>query len=363
METERLRVIVVMGGRSAEHDVSLDSGHRVAEGLTEAGHEVGAVVIGRNGRWHLGDDASTEVTAVSASIEALVDRAGAAGDEGLPLGRAVAALSRLGADVVFVALHGEFGEDGTIQGMLDLAGLPYTGAGVLGSSLAMDKVRSRWIFEHHGLLVPCGTALSAEEWRLAPDAVAARVGRRLPPPPWFVKPADRGSSVGVTVVARAADLDAAVEAALDFSDWVLVEELVEGDEVTCGVLDRLDGGDPEALPVTEILPREDEFFDYHAKYTPGATEEITPARLPDRVQESMRDAAVRAHLLLRVRGMSRTDAIVRDGVPYLLEVNTIPGMTGTSLLPQGAAAAGISFPELLDRIARLGIRQSRRRQR
>lgn len=328
MPAEPLRILVAMGGPSAEHDVSIDSGRRVLEGLREAGHTARPLRIDRQGGWHL-DDRRFEV------------------------GAALERLCSDPPDVVFLALHGEFGEDGTVQGLLEVAGLPYTGSGVLGSALAMDKVRSRWIFQQHGIEVPRGAEFSGARWRQARDGTIGELEATLPPPPWFVKPTDRGSSVGSSVVRGTGDLYDAAEEALRFSEWVLVEEYVEGDEVTCGVVDRFGDGSPEAFPVTEIVPRQDDFFDYHAKYTPGATAEITPARLPEPVLRRIQQVSLRVHSLLHLRGMSRTDAIVRRGAPCVLEVNTIPGLTQTSLLPQGAAAAGISFPELVDRVARL----------
>lgn len=356
MSSRSLHVLVLMGGPSSEHEVSLDSGRRVVEGLRGTAHRVRPVVVGRGGRWRL------DVMPEAAGSE-VGSGDGATGGEtlGISVGEALARLRSASPDVVFLALHGEFGEDGTIQALLDAAELPYTGSGILGSALAMDKVRSRWIFQHHGIRVPAGKSLSAAAWHDDRHAVTQAVARALPPPPWFVKPADRGSSVGISVAAETKGLGDAVDDALRYSDWVLVEEYVAGDEVTCGVLDDPDGGPAEALPPTQIIPREDEFFDYHAKYTPGATDEITPARVADAVGDQIRRTALGVHDLLHLEGMSRTDMIVRNGIPHVLEANTIPGLTDTSLLPQAAAAAGISFSDLLDRLVRHAVRRGPRR--
>ena len=348
----KLRVVVLMGGQSPEHDISLSTGRQVVAALDRSLYEVKAAVIGRDGRWLVPPGYTGEVP--------LSGSTGARAGDPLPLAEGLQALLRDGPDIAFLALHGPFGEDGTIQGLLEVAGIPYTGSGVLGSALAMDKEASRWLLERHGLPVPRTARVTARQWRLERDAALEGVVHALPPPPWFAKPPDQGSSVGIRRVGKAEELPAAIEEALRWSDRALVEELVEGDEVTCAVLGGLAGA-PEALPPTQIIPREDAFFDFHAKYTPGATEEVTPARLPSDVIRRIQVTAARVHQILFLSGMSRTDMIVRAGIPVVLEVNTIPGMTETSLLPQAAAAAGISFPEVLDRILRLALEGSRRR--
>ncbi len=253
-------------------------------------------------------------------------------------------------DSAFVNLHGRFGEDGTIQGLLDLLGIPYQCSGVLGSALAANKLASKRIYAQAGLPVP--------------PYVVVRKGDRSGPADWLrqlgdlkgpvvVKPVSGGSSIGMTIVSNTADLKPAVEAAWAYDDTVLLETYIKGVELTGGVI----GNDTvEPLPVVEIIPGETHlFFDYEAKYTPGATREICPAEIDETLAATVRDYACRAHKALFCKGYSRTDMIAGDDDVFVLETNTIPGMVPTSLLPLAAAAAGISFAGLLDRLIELSL--------
>jgi D-alanine-D-alanine ligase len=309
------RVAVVMGGRSSEHEVSLRSGQQVLAAL-EGQHPL-PVVISREGRW--------TVDGVS-----------------LPVGQAVDRL-RHEIDVVFLALHGAFGEDGTIQGLFEMVGLAYTGSDVLGSALAMDKVRTKLVYRASGLPTPDFVAMTPTTSRAEARAEAER---RLGFPS-VVKVARSGSSTGVKFAKNPAELEAIVDEFMGSTELVLVERFVRGRELTCGVLDHVDG--PRALPPTEIVPTEGfAFFDYVAKYTPGATQEITPARFDAETTQEIQRLAVEAHRALGCRDMSRTDMIIGDdGCVMLIETNTIPGFTAQSLLPQAAEAAGMSFPALV----------------
>ena len=260
-----------------------------------------------------------------------------------------AALDRLArdVDVVFVALHGPYGEDGTVQGLLESFGIAYTGSGVAASSLAMDKLRTKLMYRASSLPTPDFAVVrdSADTATVAAglDDAAAHLGL-----PMVVKPNANGSSVWVSFPADFGALARAVETIGKTGEVVLLERLVEGQELTCGVLDARGG--PEALPVTEIVPgRGYDFFDYAAKYTPGATEEITPALIPEALRKMVQSHAVKAHQVLGCRDMSRTDFVVdAEGEPLLLETNTIPGFTATSLLPQAAAAAGLDLSQLVE---------------
>jgi D-alanine-D-alanine ligase len=330
-----------MGGVSSEHDISMASGSKVHAALDRDRWRVRPVVIDRDGGWLVGEPGGE------------IPREGE-GCEALPVGRALDRLMEEGTEAAFLALHGPFGEDGTIQGLLEMAGLPYTGSGVLASSLAMDKERSRWVFAQAGLSVPPGVCFSRRQWSMSPEALVERVTRDVPSP-WVVKPADQGSSVGILMVDGPAGLGEAAAESLRHSDRVLVEHRIRGTELTCAVLDGIGGGEPEALPVTLIRPREDAFFDYHAKYTPGATEEITPAPIPPDMAVEIQEMSLLAFRVLGCRGMARFDYIRDDQTAFLLEGNTIPGMTETSLLPQAAEVAGMSFPQLLDRLLLLAL--------
>lgn len=320
------RVAVLMGGPSSEHDVSLRSGSQVLAAL-EPEFSV-PVVIGKNGVWSLGGEAQPSV------------------------GRALDEL-RARADVVFIAMHGPFGEDGTVQGMLTALGMPFVGSGVAASGLAMDKVRAKQIYVATGLPTPEFAVFRA--WTHSEAAVreaAARLGER-----WVVKPSCNGSSFGVSFPKSVDALVAAVSELVGQGNEVLVERFVKGTELTCGVLEDAEASTIRALPVTEIVPTAKyEFFDYEAKYTPGATDEITPARIPDALRDRVQALALAAHEALGCRDMSRTDVMIApDGAPLLLETNTIPGFTAQSLLPQAAQAAGLDFPALVDRLVRNAV--------
>ena len=331
----RLRVAVLMGGPSAEREVSLATGEEVVRALDPARYDVLPVEITADGRW--------------------VVAAGRGGD------RPDLGIERLllcpRVDVAFIALHGAYGEDGTVQGLLELLGVPYTGSGVLASALAMDKWRSRQLFERNGLPVPRYLSVLDGDGR---DRARIRrlVDDRLGYP-CVVKPNAQGSTIGVSLVRRPDDLDRAVDLALGYGPVVLIEEYVAGTEITVGILEDPDTGQPVALPVVEIVPH-DEFYTYTAKYAPGGSDHVVPARIPGAVAGRARDLAVAAHEVLGCQGMSRVDMIAgRDDV-VVLEVNTIPGMTPTSLLPDAARAAGIDFPSVVDRIIRCALRRPRR---
>ncbi|MBC8208454.1 MAG: D-alanine--D-alanine ligase [Desulfobulbaceae bacterium] len=251
-----------------------------------------------------------------------------------------------GIDVAFILLHGRFGEDGTVQGFLDLLGIPYQGAGVLGSAMAMDKHVAKSLYRLHGLpvadwdLVQPGDDLGYEE-------MAGRLGL-----PLVVKPVREGSSLGMSIAHTVQELEAGVDLAFGHDSRVMVEAFIRGREITSGVI-----GNEElsALPLVEIIPgKEFAFFDYTAKYQPGASTEICPAPVSDDVTRQIQEYGLAAHRALELRGYSRTDMIMaEDGAIYLLETNTIPGMTPTSLLPQAAAAYGLDFSALLERLLEL----------
>lgn len=327
-----MKITVLMGGVSAERDVSLSSGIRIVEGLKSRGHEVTAFdpaegVISQDRLDHL---ARTNVGVVPPSLEEL------AGLSRKSLNaRLVLADEILSADVVFLALHGGQGEDGTLQALLDMAGVRYTGTGQLGSAVAMDKELSKILFRAAGV--------STADWLMAPqpvEKVADELGF-----PVVVKPSKQGSTVGLTVVREPSEYEAAVEEAFRYDDEVLIERYIPGRELTVSVLGE------EALPVGEIIPKSG-IYDYEAKYTAGMAYEEFPANISQDVTKEMQRQAVLAFKALKLRGYARVDfRLDPDGGMYCLEANTLPGMTSLSLLPQAAAVLGISFPELCERIA------------
>lgn len=341
----RPRVAVIMGGPSGEHAVSLASGRMVTEALTERGYPVIPVVVGRDGRWRREAPGGRVPADLRPEDTQTVRGRLAETIEGLELLR--------DADVVFLALHGPYGEDGTIQGLLETAGVPYTGSGPLASALAMDKGMAKTVLAAAGLRVPRGLLLGAGDLE-DPDGLVARVGQELSWPV-VVKPNRGGSSLGAALVDGPDALAAALREALRQDRTVLVEERLYGIEVTGAVLDREDGT-AEALPLVEIVPRTGAFFDFDAKYRPGGADEIVPARVDPEAERALRAACVAAHRALGCRGLSRTDLFWTAAGPVVLEVNTIPGLTPASLVPKAARAAGIGFADLVERLVRLAWR-------
>ena len=336
-----LRVAVLMGGDSAEREVSLRSGARVAAGLREAGHEVVTVdlrqlpaeALETLRRGALGEP-------VSLPVEACVQQA----LDGTP------ALKNGRLDAAFIALHGGEGEGGGVQALLDAIGLRYIGSDAAASARSLDKIAAKDVLVAEGIPTPRYLA-----WRAVRDPAA--VAREAAPLglPVVVKPSREGSSLGLTIVRETAALPAAIARAREYDRDLLIEQFSPGTEITASVLgnERL-----EVLPLVEIVPRSG-VYDYEAKYTPGATEEIVPARIPEAMAARARDYAARAHRALGCRGLSRVDMIAGETEVMVLEVNTIPGLTETSLLPRAAEAAGISFSQLVDRILRLAVEGGR----
>lgn len=327
-----MRITVLMGGTSSERDVSLASGLRVAQALRTRGYDVVAVDTAR-GVLTAGDERALleggrVVKTVPPDVQALARM-----NRALPK-----TLDHLGdSEVIVLALHGGTGEDGTIQALLDLTGIPYTGSGHLASALAMDKDLSKHLFARAGV--------ATAGWVMAP-ATADDVERELGFPV-VVKPSKQGSTVGLTLVRDPELLQEAIAEAFRHDDEVMIEAFVPGRELTVGIL----GGD--ALPVGEIIPVK-ELYDYECKYTPGMAVEIFPAELTAEQTAEVQRLAQRAYAALKLRGCARIDfRMTPAGDFYCLEANTLPGMTETSLIPQAAAAAGMSFPELCDRIVQL----------
>ncbi|MDD5557414.1 MAG: D-alanine--D-alanine ligase [bacterium] len=344
-----MRVAVLMGGRTAEHEISLASGRMVVGHLDRRRYAVKPVVISRDGRWR-----------VPRGYPGMRGLGGGGGFA--PVGAGLARLLRERPDCVFIAMHGPHGEDGTIQGLLEILGLPYTGSGVCASALAMDKAKAKEIYLRNRIPTPPSVSIEAAAWERNPRAESARV-RRSVGYPCVVKPSRLGSSVGASICRRGTELARAMTLANRYCPLVIAERYVRGREVTCAVIDTPGGRPPLALPPTEISPVTAAYFDYRAKYTAGASAEITPARIGKAVTERVRSLALRAHRALGCEGMSRTDMIIAGRAVTVLETNTIPGMTGTSLLPQAARAAGLPFGRLLDRLVATALESHRRRRR
>jgi D-alanine-D-alanine ligase len=336
------RITLFLGGTSSERDVSLASGVRIAAALRERGYQVKSVdpAVGPLSLDEERKILSGGVKTAPPSEEDLRRMA----RESLP--RLVKNIpSPAEADVVFLGLHGGYGEDGTIQALLDVVGVPYTGSGHLASAIAMDKDVSKHLFVNAGVPTAKWVLLTEGRWQDGKVAAAVKEFGL----PVIVKPSKQGSTVGLSIVKKASELDVAIQEAFRFDDEVLVEEFIPGRELTVSIL----GG--EALPVGEIIPKH-EIYDYECKYTPGMAVEEFPAKLTREETDRVQELARRAFASLKLRGCARIDfRMTPKGEFFCLEANTLPGMTGTSLVPQAAAAAGVTFPELCDKIVRLAL--------
>ena len=356
----KLHVLVVFGGRSGEHEVSLSSARAVVDALDPAKYDVTLLGISKAGHWLLpGGEARALLEGISPeeNIPAL-----------LPQDGSTRALRRLcgerieeqGAiDVVFPVLHGPYGEDGTVQGLLELAGLPYVGAGVTGSAVAMDKVIMKDLFRAHGLPTPAYRPVTQQQWRDSPDAVLKTLEDELGLP-CFVKPANLGSSVGISKAHTREALTPALELALSYDLKAIVEAAVpDAREIECSVLGN---EEPEASVLGEVVPSR-EFYSYEAKYIDDASDIIIPAQLPPELADEMRALAVAAFRALDLAGMARADFLLeRDTLRfYLSELNTIPGFTPISMYPKLWLASGLTYPQLIDRLIQLALDRHQRR--
>lgn len=307
-----MKIAVLMGGRSAEREVSLRTGKAVFEALQQKGFD-----------------------AVTIDVDEYI----------------VENLKKEKADMVFLALHGKYGEDGTIQGLLELMGIPYTGPGVLASAIAIDKIMTKKILVFSGIPTPGYIFINkqdiAENTEKAVEQIKAELGL-----PMVVKAPTQGSSIGVAFVHREEEILPGLKLAMEYDEEVLIEKMIPGVEVTASVLGNRD---PVALPLIEIVTTTG-VYDYETKYTAGMSDHIIPPRLPSQVQQEIQRIALQTYQAVGCRGLSRVDFIVdKDFKPYVLEVNTIPGMTATSLFPDAARAAGLEFPDLVARIVELAM--------
>lgn len=308
-DMSRPTIALLSGGESSEREVSLKSGEQVYQTLNKEKYDV------------IRYDPKTDLARLVADADKI--------------------------DSALVILHGPYGEDGTIQGLLDLLHIPYQGSGVLGSALAMNKLAAKQIYEKAGLLVPSYVSLRRDE-AIDPAFIVSQTGL-----PLVVKPVSGGSSIGMSLVRNAEEITGAAEKGFVYDEMLLFESHIHGLELTGGVVGNQE---LEAMPIIEIIPEKGhEFFDYEAKYVAGRTKEICPARIDEDLTRRAQESALTAHRALFCRGYSRTDMILKGAQIYVLETNTIPGMTPTSLFPQAAQAAGMNFSQLLDRLIDLSM--------
>ncbi len=350
----RIRVGVVLGGRSGEHEVSLESARSVMVALDPAKYEVIPIGIDRDGTWLLGGDPLGLLAGSSSAAEA---------ERGLTApstGNAMLAISGHSTgeagraiDIVMPILHGPYGEDGTIQGLLEMADIPYVGSGVLGSAAAMDKGVMKAVFAGAGLPMAGHRLVTGREWRADREALVAELAT-TPGLPLFVKPANLGSSVGITKVHDRAGIAPAMDLAAGFGRRIVVEESIEdAREIECAVL----GNDEPEVSVCGEVFAAGEFYDYASKYEDAASSTKAPADLPAELSDSIRAMAIRAFKALDCSGLARVDFLVRrsDEAIFIIEANTMPGFTQISMYPQLWEASGLPYPRLLDRLIELGF--------
>jgi D-alanine-D-alanine ligase len=348
-----VRLIVLFGGRSAEHDISCISASHVLRAVDPERYDVVPVAITRDGEWRVAE-AAAELVAQRRHQE-LPGSLEIDGPPAAPL----PALAEHGEapTVVLPILHGPNGEDGTVQGLLELAGLPYVGSGVLGSAVAMDKAMAKTVLDAEGIAQPSWAAVRRGE--VASDAglldrLVAQLG-----PTVFVKPANMGSSIGVSKATGVDELRAAIDEALAYDDLVVVEESVDARELECAVLGN---DEPRASVVGEIVPGAD-FYDYEDKYADGVARTVIPADLPTATAEAARALALRAYRALRAEGMARVDMFLVGDELMVNEINTIPGFTPISMYPMLWQASGLEYPQLIDELVRLALERHERRSR
>ena len=345
--------MVVFGGRSGEHEVSLASARAITEALGKSGrHEVVPVGITREGRWISSGEPMRELESRSGYLpdgsDLEVSGPPASAAEKLPVG--------LGSvDVVFPVLHGPYGEDGTIQGMLELAGVPYVGSGVLGSAAGMDKPTMKKVFAHHDLPQVGWVAFTRKQWEKNRESLTEEIEGSLGYP-CFVKPANLGSSVGIGRVTNAQDLGEAIDEAARHDRRIIVEEGIDAREVEVSVLGN---EDPEVSVPGEIIIKKNDFYDYEAKYVEGGMELVAPAPIRDEITQEIRRIASTAYGAIDAAGMARVDFFLERGTDRVLlnEINTIPGFTPTSVYAELWAASGLPYEELLDRLIQLALQR------
>lgn len=359
----KLRVGVVFGGRSGEHEVSLMSARSVMEALDPGKYDVVAIGIAKDGHWLVGDamTALTEGIDEAATPATLLPDPGASAlmqlDRQASEAASLSEVTRL--DVIVPVLHGPYGEDGTVQGLLELAGLPYVGAGVVGSAVGMDKAIFKAVMVAAGIPVLPWRLLRAGEWQEKREALLAQIEESFRYP-LFTKPANLGSSVGIRKCERGEALEAGIDEAFRYDRRVIVEQGIDGRELEVAVLGN---EDPIASVVGEIRPRR-QFYDYVAKYVSDDSELLIPAPLEDDVAREVRSLALRAYQAIDCAGLGRVDLLMdRDSkLLYLNEINTIPGFTRISMYPKLWEASGIPYPELLDRLIELALERHREKQ-
>ena len=344
---EKIKIAVISGGLSNERDVSLKSGNQVFDNLNDDKYEKYLIEITKDGRWlAIKDNLQISNKGKNKSL-VIMDYEKGIAENDLNV-----------YDVVFLALHGEFGEDGRIQSILDILDVSYTGSGVLASALGMDKLKSSEFVRSLGIKTP-KYLYYYDKNNINIDSIDREVVSEINYP-CVVKPTESGSSIGISIVREKNDLEGAIKNAYNEHNKILIEEFIKGREITCGVLGNSFDKELEVLPPVEIIAKND-FFDYDAKYCSEETEEVCPADIDNDLTDLIQENAEKIHKGLGCDGLTRSDFILKNEGLYFLEVNTLPGLTEQSLCPKEARAAGMSFSEFIDRQVNLAIEKSKRK--
>jgi len=368
MEKKKIRIGLIFGGRSGEHEVSLASAESVMANLDRDIYEVVPIGITKEGSWLLGTEPRTLVAAEqSTSYEAGQEETTAVTLTGDPRLRRLISVengeelgNRGALDVIFPVLHGTYGEDGALQGLLEMANVPYVGCGVLGSALGMDKEKMKLVFQAVGLPVGDYLVYRRNQWERSPESILEAVEQRLGYP-CFIKPVNLGSSVGVNKAHNRTELEHAINVAAEYDHKIIIERGINCREVECGVLGN---DEPIASVVGEVLSS-NEFYDYRAKYLDGKSQVVIPADIPRATAEEVRRQAVQAFLALDLSGLARVDFFIEKetGNVYINEVNTLPGFTSISMYPKLWEASGLPYAQLMDRLIELAMERHADRQR
>ncbi len=326
MPNKKIKIAVLMGGPSAEREISLVTGKAILTNLDKIKYASAAIEMGRGHKFYLLKNKNRQLINLYDFTK---------------------------FDLIFIALHGTFGEDGGVQGMIEALGVKYTGSDLLSSALAMNKVYANQIYFANGLPFPQFVHFKKDGWKDRRDIILSDIKNKIGFP-CVVKPVDQGSAVGVSIVRNELELIKTINKTIKKFPWLMAQKFIKGKEATCGVLEK--DGAPMTLPPTRIIPNLGEFYDYKSKYAAGGSSHVCPADFDHEVNHHLQELALKAHIALGCRGMSRTDIFVADdGGYYILETNTIPGMTKTSLFPEAAKAAGIPFSEMLDLIIKASL--------
>ena len=348
-----MKIAILFGGTSTEHEISLLSGQFIAETLAKS-HQVKPVVISKQGDWYVPEDYTVSLPQTENFAKGFAEQYLELFNKKNRLcSQRGVGVQYLDCDIVYLGLHGGEGENGSMQGLLQIHGIPYTGSGVAASSLAMDKERANYLFQANGMSV--APFYTFQRLGFSQEVFAVCQNLRFPV---FIKPTEGGSSVATAKVDTFSQAYETVAKLIQDCDKIMVQELTHGREFSCGVFEKVSptGKEVIALPITEIIPGND-FFDYEAKYQAGKSQEITPANLDSKTSAQIQQLSIQAHQLLGCSGYSRTDFILSGETVFVLETNTLPGMTATSLIPQQAKAIGLSMQELFDMILASGLRR------